>query len=68
VNQHFCVQADDIGVELDEYLCRVFPLLRKRDLRALVRDGSVTVNGMPSSPSQRRASRRSCSTRTSTCS
>ncbi len=53
MNQNFCVQADDIGVELDEFLCRVYPLLRKRDLRALVRDGSVTVNGMPSSPSQR---------------
>jgi 23S rRNA pseudouridine1911/1915/1917 synthase len=53
VAQYFTVPADDLGVELDEYLCRLFPLARKRDLRALVRDGRVTVNGAASPPSQR---------------
>lgn len=51
--QYFTVPADDLGVELDEYLCRLFPLARKRELRSLVRDGRVTVNGAPSAPSQR---------------
>lgn len=53
MSQHFTVPPDDLGVELDEFLCRLFPLVRKRELRKLVREGVVTVNGGPASPSVR---------------
>jgi len=53
VNQHFCVPSEQVGIELDEFLCRLFPLHKKRDLRALVRDGRITVNGGSAMPAQR---------------
>jgi 23S rRNA pseudouridine1911/1915/1917 synthase len=53
VTQHYAVQSDSIGMELDEFLCRLYPLTSKRLLRGFVRDGSVLVNGGRASPSQR---------------
>jgi 23S rRNA pseudouridine1911/1915/1917 synthase len=53
VAQHYAVESESIGMELDEFLCRLFPLTSKRVLRAFVRDGSVLVNGSRASPSQR---------------
>lgn len=53
MTQHYTVPPQDLGVELDEFLCRLFPLARKRDLRRMVREGAVTLNGVASSPSQR---------------
>jgi 23S rRNA pseudouridine1911/1915/1917 synthase len=53
VTQHYAVQSESIGMELDEFLCRLYPLASKRVLRGFVRDGSVLVNGGPASPSQR---------------
>ncbi len=53
LTQYFTVPEDDLGVELDEFLCRLFPLARKRDLRRLVREGAVTLNGAAANPSAR---------------
>jgi RluA family pseudouridine synthase len=53
VTQHFSVQPEQVGMELDEFLARLYPLTSKRVLRQLVREGSVTVNAQPAAPSHR---------------
>jgi RluA family pseudouridine synthase len=53
VNQHLCVEAEDSGMELDEFLARSFPHLAKGFLRHQVRSGRVLVNGAHVQPSKR---------------
>jgi RluA family pseudouridine synthase len=53
VNRHVCVETEDAGMELDEFLCRAFPSLSKRFLRRQVRSGRVLVDGVQAPPSQR---------------
>ncbi len=53
MNLHLGVDRDQAGMELDEFLCRTFPLYSKRFLRRAVRSGCVLVDGQPASPSQR---------------
>jgi len=53
VTQHHTVNADQVGIELDEFLCRLFPFASKRALRQRVRDGSVLVDGAPTMPARR---------------
>ena len=53
MDYHLCVDAEQTGLELDEFLCAAFPLLGKRFLRKQVRQGTVLVNGQPGVPSQR---------------
>jgi len=53
VNRHLCVEAEDSGMELDEFLSRTFPHLAKGFLRHQVRAGRVLVNGSPVPPAQR---------------
>lgn len=53
MTQHYTVQSDQIGMELDEFLCRLYPLTAKRVLRQLVRDGQVTVDAAPVAPAHR---------------
>jgi 23S rRNA pseudouridine1911/1915/1917 synthase len=53
VNYHFCVDRECSGMELDEFLCRSFPLLPKRVLRRLVRNRRVLVDGEGAATSQR---------------
>jgi 23S rRNA pseudouridine1911/1915/1917 synthase len=53
VSQYYTIQSDQIGMELDEFLCRLHPLTSKRLLRRLVREGAVTVNAAPAAPAQR---------------
>ncbi len=50
---HLGVEPEQAGMELDEFLCRTFPLFSKRFLRRAVRSGCVLVDGRPASPSQR---------------
>jgi len=40
-------------MELDEFLCRMYPLFSKRFLRRQVRDGNILVDGGRANPSQR---------------
>jgi 23S rRNA pseudouridine1911/1915/1917 synthase len=51
--QHYPVPTDQTGQELDEFLCRLYPLASKRVLRRFVREGLVLVNGGRSFPSHR---------------
>ena len=53
MNEHLVVRAEQAGMELDEFLCRSFPLFSKRFLRRQVRDGRVLVDGARVQPSQR---------------
>lgn len=53
MSDHLVVPAEQGGIELDEFLCRVFPLYSKRFLRRIVRDGRVLVDGRRVQPSQR---------------
>jgi len=50
---HIPVPDDRIGMELDEFLCLMFPLLGKGFIRGLVRDGRVLIDGEPVVPSRR---------------
>ncbi len=47
------VSRDRAGLELDEYLCLLFPEWNKGFLRRQVRDGRVLVDGAPALPSKR---------------
>ncbi|MAF66489.1 MAG: hypothetical protein CMJ84_12635 [Planctomycetes bacterium] len=53
MSQHVVVSRERGGIELDELLCLLFPLLNKGFLRAQVRAGRVLVDGTPAAPSQR---------------
>jgi 23S rRNA pseudouridine1911/1915/1917 synthase len=53
MNDHLVVDIAQAGIELDEFLCRTFPLQSKRFLRRQVRSGKVLVDGEACSPSQR---------------
>ena len=53
MSYHLVVPAEQAGMELDELLCRAYPLSSKRDLRRQVRDGHVLVDGQRAQPSQR---------------
>jgi 23S rRNA pseudouridine1911/1915/1917 synthase len=53
VSYHLVVTAEQSGIELDELLCRAYPLYSKRYLRRQVRDGCVLVDGQRAFPSQR---------------
>jgi 23S rRNA pseudouridine1911/1915/1917 synthase len=47
------VPGDRHGLELDEYLCLLFPGATKGRLRRMVREGRVLVDGEPANPSDR---------------
>ena len=49
---HIPVPDDRAGMELDEFLCLMFPLLGKGFVRGLVREGRVLINGEPVNPSR----------------
>jgi len=53
MSYHLVVPGEQAGMELDEFLCRSFPLYSKRFLRRLVRNGGVLVDGARVQPSQR---------------
>ncbi len=53
MDRHLCVEANDSGMELDEFLSRTFPHLAKGFLRRQVRTGRIRVNGASVQPSQR---------------
>jgi len=52
VSFHIPVPRERSGIELDEFLCLLFPLLDKGFLRHQVRDGRVLVDGVAAVPSQ----------------
>jgi 23S rRNA pseudouridine1911/1915/1917 synthase len=53
VTEHIVVPEDRAGLELDEFLCLLYPEWNKGFVRRLVREGVITVDGMPATPSQR---------------
>ncbi len=53
MTSYITIPPERAGLELDEFLCLTFPLLNKGFLRSKVREGTVLVDGMKASPSQR---------------
>ena len=53
VNYHLTVAEEQSGIELDQFLVSAFPNLAKAQLRQVVREGKVLVNGVSISPSRR---------------
>ncbi len=51
--EHLVVPPERAGLELDEFLCLLFPLLSKGYLRLQVREGAVLVDGSRARPAQR---------------
>ena len=51
--QPYTVLPEQIGMELDEFLSRLYPGVHKRLLRQLVREGRINVNGQPAHPGHR---------------
>lgn len=51
--EYLVVPEERRGLELDEFLCLVFPHLNKGFLRRQVRAGAVTLDGMVTLPSKR---------------
>jgi 23S rRNA pseudouridine1911/1915/1917 synthase len=51
--QPYTVLPEQIGMELDEFLSRLYPGVHKRLLRQLVREGRITVNGQDAHPGHR---------------
>ncbi|MBL8861387.1 MAG: RluA family pseudouridine synthase [Planctomycetes bacterium] len=48
--QHVPIPPERAGLELDEFLCLVFPRLSKGAVRRKVRDGQVLLDGRPTTP------------------
>jgi RluA family pseudouridine synthase len=53
VIQPYTVPPDQIGMELDEFLSRLYPGVHKRVLRQLVREGRANVGGQAVHPAYR---------------
>ena len=53
MHHHLTVEAEQAGLEVDEFLAISFPLLPKRFLRAKVRAGDVLVDGASAPPGRR---------------
>ncbi|MCB9913808.1 MAG: RluA family pseudouridine synthase [Planctomycetes bacterium] len=53
MTDHIVVPRERTGIELDEFLCLLYPLLNKGFLRRQVREGRVLIDGQPTQPSQR---------------
>jgi len=51
--QPYTVLPEQIGMELDEFLSRLYPGVHKRLLRQFVREGRITVNGQDAHPGHR---------------
>jgi RluA family pseudouridine synthase len=51
--ENICVPRERSGLELDEFLCLLYPRVAKGAIRERIRDGEVLLDGMPSHPSQR---------------
>ncbi|MBI5435168.1 MAG: RluA family pseudouridine synthase [Planctomycetes bacterium] len=45
--QHLAVEPEQSGMQLDEFLARAFPEVKKSFLRGAVRSGRVSINGEP---------------------
>jgi 23S rRNA pseudouridine1911/1915/1917 synthase len=56
MTEHLVVPDDRSGLELDEYLCLVYPSVTKGFLRRQIHDGRVLVDGQPGRPSLRLSS------------
>ena len=53
MSEYHVVPAERAGIELDEYLCLVFPGVNKGFVREQIRSGRVLVDGEAANPSQR---------------
>lgn len=53
MSEHVVVPDERAGMELDEFLCLLYPELNKGYVRRQVRRGLVLVDGNPARPSQR---------------
>jgi 23S rRNA pseudouridine1911/1915/1917 synthase len=52
VTDHIVVPRERHGIELDEFLCLLYPLLTKGFLRGHIRDGKVLLDGQKTLPSR----------------
>jgi 23S rRNA pseudouridine1911/1915/1917 synthase len=52
VTDHIVVPRERHGIELDEFLCLLYPLLNKGFLRGHIRDGKVLLDGQKTLPSK----------------
>ena len=52
MTEHIVVPRERHGIELDEFLCLLFPLLNKGFLRNHIRDGKVLLDGQKTLPSK----------------
>lgn len=52
MSEYFVVPAERAGIELDEYLCLLYPDWNKGFARRQVRTGQILVDGEPANPSQ----------------
>jgi len=52
VTEHIVVPRERHGIELDEFLCLLYPLLNKGFLRDLIRSGNVLLDGEKVVPSK----------------
>ncbi len=52
MTDHIVVPPERQGIELDEFLCLLYPLLNKGFVRRQVRDGRVLLDGQPTLPSK----------------
>ena len=53
--KHLAVEDAFAGAPLDEFLAAHWPRVAKGRLRGLVRDGLVTIDGLPAQPADRNA-------------
>jgi 23S rRNA pseudouridine1911/1915/1917 synthase len=51
VADHIVVPRERHGIELDEFLCLLYPLLNKGFLRGQIRDGKILLDGRKTMPS-----------------
>ncbi|MEO2144514.1 MAG: RluA family pseudouridine synthase [bacterium] len=48
--EHLTIPEDRVGLELDEFLCLIYPFANKGFLRTQVREAAVLVDGAPAKP------------------
>ncbi len=53
MSEHFVVEKERVGIELDEFLALALPQVNKGYLRDLIYTGRVLLNGQPSRPAAR---------------
>lgn len=53
MTEYLVIGEERIGLELDEYLCLLYPQANKGFLRRMIHEGKVQIDGQPTRPSHR---------------